>query len=76
MGTVKQIDNKNRTYYFHNDIIYIENFKSNLLKIDKKSYKYIGIYIIGYIIIKNNYNYLRITHVSGYNEELNEILNF
>ena len=76
MGTVKQIDNKNRTYYFHNDIIYIENFKSNLLKIDKKSYKYIGIYIIGYITIKNNYSYLRITHVSGYNEELNEILNF
>ena len=76
MGTVKQIDNKNRTYYFHNDIIYIENFKSNLLKIDKKSYKYIGIYIIGYITIKNNYSYLRTTHVSGYNEELNEILNF
>ena len=36
MGTVKQIDFKNQTYYFYNDIIDLENFKSNLLKIDKK----------------------------------------
>ena len=52
MATVKQIDIKNRTYYFYNDIIYLESFKSNLLKIDKKSYKDIGIYNIGYITIK------------------------
>ena len=39
MGTVKQIEIKKRTYYFYNDIIYLERFKSNLLKIDKKSYK-------------------------------------
>ena len=76
MRAIKQIDIKNRTYYFYNDIIDLKSFKSNLLKIDKKSYKYIGIYIIGYITIKNNYSYLRITHVSGYNDELNEILNF
>ena len=38
MGTVKQIDIKNRTYYFYNDIIYLESFKSNLLKIDKKNH--------------------------------------
>ena len=37
MRTVKQINIKNRTYYFYNDIIDLENFKSNLLKIDKKS---------------------------------------
>ena len=43
MGKVKQIDIKSRTYYFHNDIINLENFNSNLLKIDKKSYKNIGI---------------------------------
>ena len=29
MGEVKQINIKNRTYYFYNDIIYLENFKSN-----------------------------------------------
>ena len=43
---------KNRTYYFYNDIIGLENFQSNLLKIDKKSDKDIGIYNIGYITIK------------------------
>ena len=51
MGTVKQINIKNRTYYFDNDIIDLENFDSSLLKIDKKSYKDIGIYNIGYITI-------------------------
>ena len=54
MGTLKQINIKNRTYYFYNDIIDPENFDSSLLKIDKKLYKDIGIYNIGYIIIKKN----------------------
>ena len=52
MGTVKQINIKNRTYYFYNDMIDIKKFDSDLLKIDKKSYKNIGIYNIGYITIK------------------------
>ena len=52
MGLVKQIDIKNRTYYFYNDIINIKKFDSNLLKIDEKSYKNIGIYNIGYITSK------------------------
>ena len=54
MGVIKQINIKNRTYYFYNDIMDLENFKSNLLKIDKKSYKNIGIYNIGYITTKKN----------------------
>ena len=79
MRTIKQINIKIRTYYFYNDIIDLENFKSNLLKIDKKSYKDIGIYNIGYITIKkigdckNIYSvnplYLRINHASGYIDE-------
>ena len=37
MGKVKQIEIKNRTYYFYNDIINIEEFDSNFkLNIDKK----------------------------------------
>ena len=52
MGTVKQIDIKNKTYYFYNDMIDIKTFDSDLLKIDKKSDKDIGIYNIGYITIK------------------------
>ena len=79
MGLVKQIDVKNRTYYFYNDMINIKKFDSNLLKIDKKSYKDIGIYNIGYITIekiddsKNIYSvnplYVIIDHASGYTEE-------
>ena len=36
MGTLKQIDIKNRTYYFYNDVIYLESFKS---KIEKNNIK-------------------------------------
>ena len=79
MGVVKQINIKNRTYYFYNDIIDLKNFDARLLKIDKKSYKNIGIYNIGYITIKkiddceNIYSvnplYLLINHANGYIEE-------
>ena len=51
MGEIKQIDIKNRTYYFYNDIIDLKDFDARLLKIDKKSYKNISIYNIGYITI-------------------------
>ena len=51
-GEVKQINIKNRTYYFYNDIIDIKRSDARLLKIDKKSYKNIGIYNIGYITKK------------------------
>ena len=50
MKAIEQINIKNRTYYFHNDIIDIKNFDSSMLKLDKKSYK--DIYNIGYITIK------------------------
>ena len=79
MGKVKQIEIKNRTYYFYNDIINIEEFNSSLLKIDKKSYKDIDIYYIGYITIKKigdcenihsvNPLYLLVNHASGYIKE-------
>ena len=81
MGVVKQIYIKNRTYYFYNDIIDLKNFDARLLKIDKKSYKNIAIYYIGYITIKKIYDYesiysvnplyLRTDHASGNIEEKN-----
>ena len=37
MGEVKQINIKNGTYYFYNDIIDLKDFEPNLLKIDKKA---------------------------------------
>ena len=52
MGVAKQIDIKNWTYYFYNDMINIKKFDSNLLKMDKRSYKDIGIYNNGCITIK------------------------
>ena len=50
-GKSQKIEIKNRTYYFYKDIINIEEFDSNVLKIDKESYKDIDIYYIGYITI-------------------------
>ena len=35
MEKVKQIEIKNRTYSFYNDMINLKNFESNLLKIEK-----------------------------------------
>ena len=52
MGKVKELNIKNETYYSCNDMINLKNFRSNLLKIDKKPYKDIDIYYIGYITIK------------------------
>ena len=52
MGTVKQINIKNRTYYFHNDIIDLEKFKSNLLKVDKNHIKTLVFTILGILQLK------------------------
>ena len=57
MGSIKEINIKNHTYYFFEDMINIKNFYSSLIKIEKKSYKNIGIYYIGYITIKD-FNYV------------------
>ena len=51
MGIGKELDIKNKTDYFFNEVIDIRNFQSNLLKIDKNHYKDFDIYYIGYIII-------------------------
>ena len=81
MGNIKQNNIKNRTYYFFNDMINSKDSDSILWKIDKKSYKNIGIYNIGYIAIKkiNDYEkihsantlYLMISKVIGHIEENN-----
>ena len=49
----KEINIKNGTSYFYNDMINIKNFDPSLLKIDKESNKNIDIFSIGYITIKN-----------------------
>ena len=52
MGNIKEINIKNRTNYFFNDMINIKDFDWSLLKKDKKTNKNIGICNIGYITIK------------------------
>ena len=47
MGEIKQIDIKNRTYYFYNNW----NFDARLLKVDTKDYNEIDIYYIGYVTV-------------------------
>ena len=60
-------------------MINLQDFESNLLKVDKKSYKNIDIYYTGYITIKKindcenvhsvNLLYLLVNHASRYIEE-------
>ena len=49
---IKQMDIKNRTYYFYDGMINIKHFDPNLLKLDKKTSKHISIYYIGYVTKK------------------------
>ena len=55
MGITKQMNIKNRTYYFYNDLINIKDFDPNLLRLGKKSYKNTDVYYIGYITKKDEY---------------------
>ena len=52
MGKFKQINIKNRTYYFYNDPINLKVFYARLLKVDKKDYNEVNIYYIGYVTVK------------------------
>ena len=75
MVTTKQLNIKNRTYYFYNDLITLKDFDPNLLKLDKKSSMNISIYYIGYVTKKPEYNidsvnplYLLISELDGFTE--------
>ena len=45
----KQFNINNRTYYFYNNLINALNFEPINLKLDKKTWKDIDIYYIGYV---------------------------
>ena len=75
--SVKDININNRTYYFFNYIIDIENFDPNSIKIDEKLYENILVYYIGYVAIKKdlkiysvNPTYLIFRYVNGYFGEI------
>ena len=46
---VRQMNIKNRTYYFYNDLINVKNVDARLLKLDKKTSMDLGIYYIDYV---------------------------
>ena len=55
MGEVKQINTKNRTYYFYNDIINLDEFDGSKIKVDRKNVNDIDIYYLGYEYKKKSY---------------------
>ena len=74
-NNVKDINIKNHTYYFFDDIINTKEFDPNNIKLDEKSYKNILIYYIAYVTIKDskhvkinsvNRLYLMFNRKSGY----------
>ena len=81
MGKVKQINIKNWTHYFY-DQINLKDFDARLLKVVKENYNEIDFYYIDYVTVKtiancNNINsvnplYLIIDEMIGHFEEKNE----
>ena len=75
MPELKQINIKNRTYYFYNDIINLDEFDGSKIKVDKKDFNDIDIYYLGYehkekisecdVIHSVNPLYLRIADING-----------
>ena len=63
MVNIREINIKNRSYCFYDDMINIRNFDSSFPKIDKKSYKNTGICYIGYITKKDS-KYVNINSVN------------
>ena len=82
MQETKQINIKNRTYYFYNARIDLKDFDAKLLKFDDKDYNEIDIYYIAYLTVKkidnckniNSVNplYLMIDKTIGHFEEKSE----
>ena len=64
MVTTKRLNIKNRTYYFHNDLINLKEFDPSQLNLDKKSSMDVNIYYIEYITTKGIGDYENITSVS------------
>ena len=52
MRSLKQINIKNRTYYFYNDIIDMETLDSNMLKLDKNCTKILTFTILDTLQLK------------------------
>ena len=75
MKTTKEINIKNQTYYFYNDIINLYESDESKIKVDKKDFNDIDIYYLAYehknkisewnVINSVNSLYLRIINING-----------
>ena len=82
MGKATDLNIKNKTYYFFNNMVNIKDFQPKLLKKDKKPHKLFDIYYVGHITIKKindcknihsvNPLYLIFNSATGYFKEENE----
>ena len=54
MAITKQMNIKNRTYYFYNDLIKLFYFNPNMLKLDKKTFQGIKCIIVDMLQKKKN----------------------
>ena len=75
---VKDINIKNHTYYYFDDVINIKDFDPSNIKIDEQSYENIFIYYIGYVSIKKDLKFYSVNPLyivfgnkNGYFEEIN-----
>ena len=77
--TTKQLNIKNKTYYFYNDLINITNFEASNLKLDKK-HQWVLIFITLFVYVDKksewgvdsvNPLYLMINRIDGFVEEKN-----
>ena len=57
---IKQLNIENITYYFWDDIIYIDSFNPNLLKVDEKNFLDYNVYNISYVTKKPESNIISI----------------
>ena len=69
INKARDVSIKNNTYYIFDDFMNIKNFGSNNKEIDEKSCKYILMYYIGYVTIKDS-KYVKINSVkvSSFNQ--------
>ena len=73
MVTTKRLSIKNRTYYFHDDLINLKNFDPTLLNLHNKSLMDISIYYIECITTKSISDYENITSVNSLYLIINDV---
>ena len=69
---VRQLNIRNKTYYFYNDLINILNFESVNLNLDKKAWKDIDIYYVAYVD-KNKSNDWKVRSVNPLHLMINKL---